>query len=1046
MLYYQPAERGPGLGRFNDATYHFARIRALSPRFAAYYLCRTRTAAWALPLVIVALGWYGRSAAEPLPPAANKAIDFVQDVRPIFANRCFECHGQSKQRGGLRLDTVKGIRNGGETGEIVISGKSAESLLIQHVAAVGDAARMPPKGDPLSPEQISILRAWIDQGAKATPDKSAIVADEWALAPLKRPAIPATAVEYEKWVRNAVDAFVLQKLLANGLAPSPEADRRTLIRRLTVDLTGLAPSPEAVEAFEKDPSPKAYENLVDRLMASPRYGERWARHWLDVVHYADSHGHDEDAPRPNAWPYRDYLIRSFNDDKPYARFIQEQIAGEVLFPDNAAAIVATGFLAAGPWDRSGLEGISENTLDRQVAYYLDRDDMVTTTFSTFAGLTVGCARCHDHKFDPITQEDYYSLQAVFAGMNKTDRLFDADPAVARERAQLQQSLAALTAGSKPQAGSRQQAAGSKEATAYEAAWRAAESRWVVPEMLAAKSKHGAILKPLLDRSVLSLGPRPDKDTYTVTLATDLAGMTGLRLEILGDETTPHGGPGRADNGNIRLSEIRLTARAKGSTTPGTPIKLKAAKADFDEMGAGIGLAIDGNPATGWGIYPAVGQPHRAIFEFDRPTGFAGGTELTVELDQMHGGGHLIGRFRLAVTAAAAPLKADSQLLPAHITEILAVSPNWRTDAQKTALANFAWRQRLEHDLAALPAQSRVYCGSNRVTAEKPPIAPRVVHVLKRGEVTRPGEVAVPGAVAAVPGLPGRFQLSDPNDEGQRRAALADWLTRPDNPLTWRVIANRAWHYHFGKGIVDTPNDFGKMGGAPSHPELLDWLAVEFRDGGGSLKKLHRLLVTSSTYRQAVRHDPAAAAKDGNNRLLWRMDRTRLDAESLRDSVLFLSGRLDETMYGPPVQQFVSKTGVHKAFEADYDAFDVDAPASRRRSIYRFIFRTCPDPLLEALDCPDASQSAPVRSTSVGATQALALWNDKFTLRHAEHLATLAAKTAPDEAGQVDFVVRRLYDRAPSDAERKDWIAYVHRRGLANFCRVLFNSSEFLFID
>ena len=303
------------------------------------------------------------------------------------------------------------------------------------------------------------------------------------------------------------------------------------------------------------------------------------------------------------------------------------------------------------------------------------------------------------------------------------------------------------------------------------------------------------------------------------------------------------------------------------------------------MGAGIGLAIDGNPATGWGIFPAVGQPHRAIFEFDRPAGFSEGTELTVDLDQLHGGGHLIGRFRLAVTTATAPLKADSQLLPANITEVLAVSPEWRSDAQKTTLANFAWRQRLEHDLAALPAQSRVYCGSNRVTAEKPPIAPRVVHVLKRGEITKPGEVAVPGAVAAVPGLSGRFQLSDPSDEGQRRAALADWLTRPDNPLTWRVIANRAWHYHFGKGIVDTPNDFGKMGGAPSHPELLDWLAVEFRDGGGSLKKLHRLLVTSSTYRQAVRHDPAAAAKDATNRLLWRMNRTRLDAESLRDSVL-----------------------------------------------------------------------------------------------------------------------------------------------------------------
>jgi hypothetical protein len=457
---------------------------------------------------------------------------------------------------------------------------------------------------------------------------------------------------------------------------------------------------------------------------------------------------------------------------------------------------------------------------------------------------------------------------------------------------------------------------------------------------------------------------------------------------------------------------------------------------------GIGRAIDGDPATGWGIFPAVGQSHWAIFEFDRTAGFADGTELTVELDQQHGSGHLLGRFRLSVTTVTAPLKADSPVLPANLTDVLAVSPAWRTDAQKAALAGYAWEGRLERELAELPPLSRLYCGSNHVTADGPPMSPRLVHVLKRGEVTRPGEIAVAGAVAAVPGLPGRFQLADLNDEGQRRAALADWLARSDNPLTWRVIANRAWHYHFGKGIVDTPNDFGKMGGVPSHPQLLDWLAVEFRDGGGSLKKLHRLLVTSSSYRQAVRHDPAAAAKDGDNRLLWRMNRTRLDAETVRDSVLLLSGRLDATMYGPPVQHFIVKPGVHITPDADYDAFDVDAPAARRRSVYRYIFRTRPDPLLEALDCPDASQSAPARSTSVGALQALALWNNKFTLRHADHLAALAAMGAD----QVGFVVRRLYGRPPTDAERTEWTSYVHHHGLANFCRVLFNSSEFLFID
>jgi mono/diheme cytochrome c family protein len=1030
-----------------DDSIRTVRRRKLSPRLSVSNSIRLQCAILALAVAGAVSGSNFLSADEPLPPAASKVVDFARDVQPILAKRCIECHGATKQRGGLRLDSAEGIRAGGATGEIVVAGKSAESPLIHHVGAVNNAARMPPKGDPLSPEQIGVLRAWIDQGAKApVAAKTVIGTDEWALVPLKRPALPTVPVEYQKWVRNPVDAFILQKLLANGLSPSPAADHRTLIRRLSVDLTGLLPTPDEVAAFESDSAPNAYESLVDRLLASPHYGERWARHWLDVVHYADTHGHDEDGARPNAWPYRDYLIRWFNDDKPYARFVQEQIAGDVLFPDDPAAIVATGFLAAGPWDQSGLAGIREDSLDRVIAYYLDRDDIVTTTFSTFAGLTVGCARCHDHKFDPITQEDYYSLQAVFAGVNKTERTFDADPAVGHKRAQLQKSLAQARAWKGKVEPALLHADRQADAAAFETAWRAAENRWVVPEMLAVKSKGGAILKPLVDRSILSLGLRPDKDTYTITLGTDLVGMTGLRLEVLSDETLPHGGPGRADNGNLHLSEVRVTARAKGSTGPGITIKLKAAVADFDQSGWGIARAIDGDPATAWGIYPAVGQSHRAIFEFDRPAGFTEETELTVELDQLHGSGHVIGRFRLAVTTEKAPLNVGFPILPANLTDALAVSPSWRTDAQKAALADYAWEQRLERELAELPALSRVYCGLNRVKPDAPRMTPRVVHVLKRGEVTRPGAVAVAGAVAAVPGLPGRFQLADPNDEGQRRAALADWLGRPDNPLTWRVIANRAWHYNFGKGIVDTPNDFGKMGGAPSHPELLDWLAVEFRDGGGSLKKLNRLLVTSSTYRQAVRHDPTAATKDADNRMLWRMNRTRLDAETVRDSVLLLSGRLDDTMFGPPVQHFISKPGVHVTPEADYDAFDLDAPSARRRSVYRFIFRTRPDPLLEALDCPDASQSAPVRSTSVGALQALALWDNKFTLRHAEHLAALAAKASTAQAEQVEFVAQRLYGRAAMETEVAEWTAYAAHHGLANLCRVLINSSEFLFVD
>ena len=869
---------------------------------------------------------------------------------------------------------------------------------------------------------------------------------DWAFRPIQKPAVPVPSAEFKSWVRNPVDAFVLEKLLANGLKPSPEADRRVLARRVTIDLTGLPPTPVELEAFLKDTAADAYEKLVARLLASPRYGERWARHWLDVAHYADSHGQDQDRFRPNAWPYRDYLIRSLNADKPYAKFVREQVAGDVLFPDDPQAIAATGFLAAGPWDESGLRDINENSSDRVIARNLDRDDIVTTTMTTFAGLTVHCARCHDHKFDPITQADYYSLQAVFAGIDKAERSYDADPALAKKRTSLSAELARVRA-LKTDPGSLTPERQS-EVAAFEKSWKATEGRWVtlIPE--SAKSKHGATLKILPDHSILSGGTAPERDTYTVAATTERGGFTGLRLEVLTDDSLPFLGPGRQGNGNLHLSEVRVTVHPKGQPDKAVPVKLKAARADFDQTGWGIARSIDGNAATAWGIYPEVGKPHSAVFEFDKPAGSEAGTTLVVELDQSHGGSHLIGRFRLAATTAS-PLLEIGAATPANIATILVLDEAKRTDPQRSELARWVWERRLERDVAALPPPAKVYCGTNKFAVDgsfRPTAIPRPIHILKRGDVTRPLTIAMPGSVAAVGGLKARFELKNADDEGQRRAALAEWLVDPANPVSWRVIVNRGWHHHFGKGIVDTPNDFGKMGGAPSHPELLDWLAAEFRDGGGSLKTLHKLLVTSSTYRQAVTHNATAAAKDGDNRLLWRMNRGKLDAETVRDAVLHASGRLDETMYGAPVKHFATKPGVHVTPEADYDKYDVDAAEARRRSIYRFIFRTRPDPLLEALDCPDASQSSPVRSASVSAPQALVLWNNKFTLRHAEHLAALAAKANPELVQQIRFASRRVLGRIPREAEEIAWVGYAKKHGLPNLCRVLFNSSEFLFLD
>jgi hypothetical protein len=866
---------------------------------------------------------------------------------------------------------------------------------------------------------------------------------DWAFRPIKPPAVPTAPEKQNAWVRNPVDAFVLEKLLAKGLTPSVEADRRNLARRLYVNLTGLPPTPDELDAFLKDTTRDAYEKLVDKLLASPRYGERWARHWLDVAHYADTHGQDQDRFRPNAWPYRDYVIKSLNADKPYARFVKEQIAGDVLWADDPAAVVATGFLAAGPWDESGLRDINENALDRQVARALDRDDIVTTVMTSFAGLTAHCARCHDHKFDPIPTADYYALQAVFAGIDKAEREYDADTAVAKKRAALAAQRAAVRSGTGDLLTDERRV----EVAAFEKARSSAKDRWAVLKPEAVKSRDGATLTPQGDRSVVSGGKAPDRDVYTVTLNSELKSITGLRVEVLTDDALPHRGPGRQDNGNLHLSEVRVTAAPNGKPEQAVSVKLKSAAADFNQDAWGIGRAIDGDPKTAWGIYPQVGKPHSAAFAFDRPVGFDGGTTFTVALDQLHGERHLIGRFRLAVTTGD-PLAADGTT-PADVDAVLAVPVAKRTDAQNATLARWVWEQRLDRELKALPPPAKVYCGTNRFTPDgsfKPAAAPRPIHVLKRGDVTKPGKEAKPGAVEAVEALTGRFTLKDASNEGERRAALADWLTDDANPLTWRVIVNRVWHYHFGRGIVDTPNDLGAMGGKASHPELLDWLANDFRVNGGSLKKLHRLIVTSSTYRQAVTRDPTAEAKDADNRLLWRMNRTRLDAESVRDAVLLASGRLDNTMFGPPVKHFVTKPGIHVTPEADYDAFDVNAADARRRSIYRLIFRTKPDPFLAGLDCPDASQSAPVRSVSVGAPQALAMWNNKFVLANSEHLAALAEKASKEDVERVRFAAKRVLLRLPTADEEAAWTAYNMKHGLANLCRVLFNSSEFAFVD
>jgi hypothetical protein len=602
-----------------------------------------------------------------------------------------------------------------------------------------------------------------------------------------------------------------------------------------------------------------------------------------------------------------------NRDTLWPRFIREQLAADRFYPDEPQLTAALGFIAAGPLELSRA-GTAPVTFD-----YLDRDDMVTQTMAAFASSTANCARCHDHKFDPISQADYYSLQAVFAGVGKGAVPFDADPKVAAERRRLSGLLAAAKAGDCSVLLADQHAGA---VARWEAQFGHQSAVWYPLAPTEFTSSGGATLKLLDDQSILASDVRPEKDTYTITAPVSLPELKALRLDVLSDDSLPMKGPGRQDNGNLHLSEFEAYVVDAGSTER-RRLKIQKATADWDQSGWTISHALDGNLGTAWGIYPKVGASHYAVFELSEPVTLKPSSQIVVVLKQLHGGGHLIGRTKLYVTEAAG---ATAKVLPQSVLAAIKVDHDQRSEDQRAAIAAHTLRIHAEEQLASLPAQALVYGVSSSYSHGKKratPLAPKVVHVLRRGDIHQPTEVALPGALSAIRDIAGRFELADSNDEASRRAALADWLASRDNPLTWRSIVNRTWSYHFGRGLCDTPNDFGRMGGLPSHPELLDWLAGWFRDDAkGSLKQLHRMILLSETWQLAsappmstgpqseVRDasTTAAASIDSENQFLWRMNRRRLDAEYFRDAVLQISGRLDLKMGGPGIQQFTQSKG------------------------------------------------------------------------------------------------------------------------------------------
>lgn len=1009
-----------------------------------------------------ALGCWGAGLLAQAPP--DDPVDFSTQVLPILQQYCFDCHSHQggSIEGNLALDWRSGWETGGDRGPAIMPGKPDASLLVQAVRHTDPNLQMPAQKIPDA--DIALLERWVQQGAsdpRVTQPQGAdpsVAKEWWSLQPLLRPNLPeakpdvaagaaaASQSTVNAIVPHPVDLWIDRQLELEGLQPQPLAERHELIRRLWIDLLGLQPTVEEVAAFEEDSAPDAWQRLVEECLSRPQYAERWARHWLDTVHFADSHGFEHDVFRPHAWPYRDYVIDAFDRDLPWSDFIKAQLAADHFFPDQPAALAALGFLGAGPYDQSAA---ATAPLSFE---YLDRDDLVTQVCGAFLSLTANCARCHAHKFDPISQEDYFALQATFAGILKGEIRYDADPAVAAARKHWQ-DVARLAAANDD--------AWLRSATADSLfqQWAANPGpRWQPLAYETFFSSGGAQLQRLPDGSLLSTGPAPDKEELILTVTSELTTITAFRLDVLTDGSLPQQGPGRAPNGNLHLNDIRFQYFAPEEATPRTLV-IAQATADFNQEGWTIQQAIDDNPGSAWGIHPQVSQPHYAVFVLAEPLTVSPQGRILISLKQTHGGSHVIGRCRMSACEGDAN---HAIALSAESSRIERLPASERTAAETRLLRAEVLQKVAEHQLKRLPEPDRLYAAGKDVENERGRLQvtqPRTIQLLARGDLEKPRSEVDPGALSVLTHLPARFELSPQEDESLRRAELARWIVHPDNPLTWRSMANRVWYYHFGRGLCNTPNDFGRMGELPSHPELLDWLACELRDTD-SLKHLHRLICTSQAYQRSSRTTDEWLERDPDNRWLARGTRRRLDAESFRDSVLCLSGALDLTRGGPGIKYFRESPGPQVTPKLHYDDYDWDSPGAHRRSIYRVVWRGIADPLFEALDFPDLGLLAPQRHQSSSPLQSLVLLNHPFVLHHAQRWATaLSASTIPsvEESAKasshtanlqlaIQQAVRQAWLRPASVDELSALTGLAREHGLAAVCRLLMNSNEFLYVE
>jgi mono/diheme cytochrome c family protein len=915
------------------------------------------------------------------PVAASEDPEFYQkSVRPILEEHCFDCHGPEKQKNKLRLDTTVGILRGGESGEpLLLAGHSADSYLLKRVTSTNPKDQMPPKGERLREEELEVLRRWIDSGASLSGAVEAarelrIKTDHWSFQPVKRTDPP---VRDQRFGNNAIDGFVLAKLREKGLEPSPQADPRTLVRRLYLLMHGMPPTPAEVEEYLADKNPDAWARLVDRVLASPRYGERWARHWMDVVRYADTDGFERNVERKSAYPYRDYLVESFNADKPYNQFVKEQIAGDMLGVDRA-----TGFLVAGPFDSVKSSDTNLTLMQRQE----ELADMVNTTGTAFLGLTMGCARCHNHKFDPILQKDYYAIQAVFAGVQMGER-----------------SLREMTTPEDAAVLEKLRATAKARGAELDALKKKAQS----VQEVAVKEKDGLRPPVVAVRNEDAFEPVEACAVRFTILATSGAEPCLDELEVFD-----------TDGKNVALTLNGGKASASG-TLQGYPIH-QLVHINDGKYGNPHSW-ISNSKGSGWVQidFPAKVRVSRVAWSRDRDGLLSD---------------RLPTRYKIEAATEPGEWKQVGSSDGRRVGVGPAVGPN--AFLAKLSHEDAAAAKKLQADIAALQEQVDARQHSAWVGRFNP--QPERTHRLYRGEPLQKREVVAPDALSVL----GTLGLDVDAPDAVRRMRFAEWAASESNPLTARVLVNRLWHYIFGNGLVDTPSDLGVNGSRPTHPELLDWLADEFVRRGWSVKEMQRQILLSATFQQGSAPRPEAEKRDADGRLLWRFTPRRLEAEAIRDSMLAVSGALDLRMGGSGfyLMDVVRENVRHYFPKEKY------TPEEYRRMVYLFRVRAAQDGVFGAFDCPDGGSVMAKRSRSNTPLQALNLFNSTF----AEGQGTLLQQRLEKEAGghlseQVRLAFELFYARRPDAWEQERSQAFVREHGLPSFVRALYNTSEFLFV-